>query len=146
LWNREDALDATQEVFARKWAAIDTYDPSKASFRTWLSRNAHNLIVDRIRNRERRPKQVSIDEIEDTLCSDRPVDDVAMISVALSKCLTAFDLEHRHLVIMHEVEQYTWEEVASLTGLTVAQARTRVSQALQQLRKCLSKQGLETDN
>lgn len=43
----------------------------------------------------------------------------------------------RQLVIMRFVEEYTWSEIAELTGLTVAQVCHRVDNALAKLRRWL---------
>ncbi|RPJ43487.1 MAG: sigma-70 family RNA polymerase sigma factor, partial [Candidatus Latescibacterota bacterium] len=58
LKNREDAEDASQEVFVRLYRALDQYDPERP-FRGWLLRITHNLCVDHLRRR--RLPAVSID-------------------------------------------------------------------------------------
>jgi len=52
-----DAEDVTQEVLFGVARAIERFQPDseRASFRTWLSRIARNLIVDFIRRRSRQP-------------------------------------------------------------------------------------------
>ena len=52
-----DAADLVQEVFGAVARAIDRYDPdpSKGSFRGWLSRIARNLILDALAARRRHP-------------------------------------------------------------------------------------------
>ena len=43
--NTEDAKDLTQEVFMKVFKKHHTYNPQKASIRTWLYRIAHNHAV-----------------------------------------------------------------------------------------------------
>ena len=42
LRNQQDAEDITQEVFLRVYKALPTYDPERASMRTWLTKMVVN--------------------------------------------------------------------------------------------------------
>ena len=44
--SRETALDLTQEIFISVLRSLQTYDPSRAAFRTWLYRVATNKVID----------------------------------------------------------------------------------------------------
>jgi len=136
LGDEEEALDAAMEVFLRKWQAIASYDPGRATFRTWLWRNAERLCIDLLRKRARRPTTVAYEEtslagIEPG--SDGPTDLTAQVSL----CLSALDDLDRQLLLMHEVEGFTWEEMAELTGLSVWQARDRVAKAIEMVKQGL---------
>lgn len=136
LGDVEEALDAAQEVFLRKWCSIDRYDPNKASFKTWLMRNTDHLCIDLIRKRSTGSEVVSIDEIDEVseeieVESEARSADMLDIEIALSN----LDPLDRHLLIMRFVEEYTWSEIAEITKLTVAQVRRRVDNALKHLRR-----------
>src|SRR3954467_9976245 len=49
LGDRGLAEELVQEVFTRVWRKADSYDPSRASFRTWLYGIARNAIIDQKR-------------------------------------------------------------------------------------------------
>src|SRR5436190_1299663 len=53
LGEREDALDAAQEVFVRVFTQAHRYQP-QAPFRSWLYRIATNVAIDQVRRRRRR--------------------------------------------------------------------------------------------
>jgi RNA polymerase sigma-70 factor (ECF subfamily) len=135
LGSVEEAEDAALEVFLRKWQAIDRYDPQRATFKTWLSRNAEHLCIDLWRKRQREPEPEVLPD------KSRPPLDLED-SIILRDCLKTLDPLDRQLVLMHEVEGYTWEEMEALTGLTVSQVRTRTAHALEHLRQCLESQGV----
>ena len=42
----QEAEDLTETVFVKVWQAMPNFKMGKASFRTWLYRVAHNLLVD----------------------------------------------------------------------------------------------------
>ena len=61
LLNAAEAEDATSTTFVKAIANFDRFDPSKASFSTWVLRICHNVIVDRYRANK---PSVPIDEIK----------------------------------------------------------------------------------
>ncbi len=134
LHDKEEAEDAAMEVFVRKWCAIDRYDPAKASFKAWLVSNTNHLCIDLLRKSSRLQVE-RIDELPEEDVADSPIPnaDATDLSLAMAR-LSPLD---RQLVIMRIVEEYTWQEIAQVTGLTVAQVRGRVDAALARLRKWL---------
>lgn len=72
LATREAAEDVTSEVFMKALRALDRYDPSRASPRTWLLRIARNAVTDHLRSLRRRSSlHVSLDRVPD-LVADVP--------------------------------------------------------------------------
>src|SRR3954449_9522734 len=55
LGDRGQAEELVQEVFTRVWRHADSFDPGKASFRTWLYGIARNAIIDLKRLQSVRP-------------------------------------------------------------------------------------------
>jgi RNA polymerase sigma-70 factor (ECF subfamily) len=136
LGDCEEALDAAMEVFMRKWVAIDRYDPTLSSFKTWLLSNTHRLCIDLIRKRGHRQTY----PIDEALPTDPipPTEHEVVETVALSWALDRLDARDRHLLLMKVVDEYTWDEVAALSRLSVHQVRARVEAALRQLRALLA--------
>jgi RNA polymerase sigma-70 factor (ECF subfamily) len=143
LGDYDEALDAAQEVFVRKWQALGRYDPARASFRTWLSRNAENLCVDLLRLRGRQPPPEALPEEWEALGQEPFSEERTIRQVIVNQCLTVLPPDVRQLVLLREVEEYTWEEMAALTDLTVSQVRTRTTQGEEVLRALLLRSGIE---
>ena len=61
------AEDLTQEVFLRLWRQGGSYQPSRGAFLTWLLSITHNMAIDEIRRRKRRPVLVETSEDDQTL-------------------------------------------------------------------------------
>src|SRR5919107_6129080 len=55
LGDRGQAEELVQEVFTRVWRKADSYDETRASFRTWLYGIARNAIIDQKRRASVRP-------------------------------------------------------------------------------------------
>lgn len=64
-----EAEDLTGQVFVRMIEAIGSFQWQGVSFQSWLYRIAHNLVVDHLRQRTRRP-QVALEPLEGTLLAD----------------------------------------------------------------------------
>jgi RNA polymerase sigma-70 factor (ECF subfamily) len=64
-----EAEDLTGQVFVRMIEAISGFQWQGVSFQSWLYRIAHNLVVDHLRQRTRRP-QVALEPLAGTLLSD----------------------------------------------------------------------------
>jgi RNA polymerase sigma-70 factor (ECF subfamily) len=57
-----DAQDLVQETMLRAWRSAETYDPGRASVRTWLYRIATNLCVDALADAKRRALPADLSE------------------------------------------------------------------------------------
>lgn len=138
LGRDDEAHDAAQEIFIRKWQRIETYDPSRASFKTWLSRNTENLCIDRLRQRRRTPEPVELPEpgLAGHPIADDPADPM---NVLLEEGLSRLDPEDRQALLMHEVDGYTWEEMAAFFGTTISKERTRVANSRKALLQFLGR-------
>lgn len=137
-----DAEDLTQETFARAFVNMKRYDP-KYRLSTWLYRIALNLSRDYLRSAKRRerpyePGSDALDEVEsaaspyDTL---RSRDQAARLDAALRKLPDTY----REVLILKDVEQCTFQEIAVITGCTVAGLKIRAVRARAAMRKHLER-------
>lgn len=70
LSSRDTAEDITSTVFLKALRALDTYDPSRASPRTWLLRIARNAVTDHLRKLKRKGSlHVSLDAVPDLVAN-----------------------------------------------------------------------------
>jgi RNA polymerase sigma-70 factor (ECF subfamily) len=140
LGDRGLADELVQDVFTRVWRHAGDYDPSRASFRTWLYAIARNVIVDFRRRASVRPRlaahepPVAQDEDEKTL-------DAALEQAALrwqvAAALERLSPEHREVVRLAHFDALTFREIAQLTGLPLGTVKSRAYYALRNLRLAL---------
>ncbi len=57
LGDRQSAEELLQEVFLRAWQQAHNYSAGRGSFATWLLSITHNMSIDEIRKRRRRPQR-----------------------------------------------------------------------------------------
>ena len=139
------AEDAVQEAFVRAWRASGTYDPAKASQRTWLFAILRNVVVDLVRARRVRPPLAH--RAEDPAGSD----DLATASDdAIDRMLTVWQVEaalaeladdHRTALVEVHWRGRPYADVADELGVPEGTVKSRVYYGLRAMRTALESQG-----
>lgn len=132
LGDTGEAQDAVQEVFLRKWAKREFYDPVRGSFKSWLCTNAMRLCIDRVRRKELESRVTTVGEREAVHTADKVAS-----RVLVESCLSQLPQDQRLFLIMRDVLEFTWEELAFASGLSVRRIRRLVELARSYLRDCL---------
>lgn len=138
------ARELTQDTFVKAWDALPRFR-ADASLTTWLHRIAVNALLERRRGDKRRAARVSLagDEDEGEGAGEQ---DIAGVVLA-PDVATAIDLERaigalppgiRRAFVLHAVEGYTHEEIATMTGLAAGTLRAQLHRARQLLKRALS--------
>jgi RNA polymerase sigma-70 factor (ECF subfamily) len=137
-----EARELVQDTFVHAWEALPRFR-GESSLTTWLHRIAVNAMLERRRRDRRRSARVALVEDEDDV-EGAPI---AGGFVAPTDVATAIDLERaiaalppgvRRAFVLHEVEGYTHEEVAGMTGLATGTLRAQLHRARQLLIRALS--------
>ena len=137
-----EARELVQDTFIHAWEALPRFR-GESSLTTWLHRIAVNALLERRRRDRRRTARVSLVEDEDDV-EGAPS---AGGFVAPTDVATAIDLERaiaalppgvRRAFVLHEVEGYTHEEMAGMTGLATGTLRAQLHRARQLLIRALS--------
>ena len=142
LGDRQLAEEVVQDVFTRVWRHADSFDPSRASFRTWIYGIARNAIIDLKRRSAVRPAVVTAPEELD----EGPGEDAlerALLVWQVSAALERLTPEHRQVIRLAHFQGMRLREIAELTGLPLGTVKSRVSYALRGMRLALEEMGVE---
>ena len=142
LGDRGLAEEVVQDVFTRVWRHADTFDPEKASFRTWMYGIARNAIIDLERRRSVRPGLAPRPEDADELASDDAIER-ALLGWQVAAALERLTPEHRQVIRLAHFQGLRLREIADLIGVPVGTVKSRVSYALRGLRLALEEMGVE---
>jgi len=137
---RDDAEDIVQEAFVRAYQNLDKYR-DEAKFTTWLLRIVTNLCTDMARMSSRR-QALEQQEAGGSLLwmtqgdTEDPVDNLnaEMRVKALRKALQALPAHHRTVIILRDLEEKEYSEIADILGCTIGGAKLRVLRARRALR------------
>lgn len=132
LGDRPLAEDCVQETFLRAWRARDTFDPTRASARTWLFAIERNVIIDLQRARVRVP--VPTDELTDVAADVAdPLDRLGIV-----EGLARLSPEHRDIVVAVHISGESYSDASARSGVPVSTLRTRAFYALRAMREHLN--------
>src|SRR6185312_556244 len=121
--DRHAAEDLAQEAFTRAWRSLpDGLSPERQ--RAWLRRTSHNLAVDELRRRARRPT-IGLD---DEAAIARTVQEAAAPDAA-REALTRLPAHQRFVLLLHYDAGFSHGEIARLLDTTEEAVRKRVSRA-----------------
>lgn len=137
---RDDAEDIVQEAFIRAYKNLERYR-DEAKFTTWLLRIVSNLCTDQARMSTRR-QALEQQEASGALAwmttdvSEDPIDNLEQDRrvVALRKALQALPTHHRTMIVLRDIEEREYPEIASILGCTVGGAKLRVLRARRALK------------
>ena len=148
LRRREDAEDATQEVFLKLWRTLGTWR-DEASVKTYIMRIARNTVIDMIRRRNSHPTdsltvedddgEESQLDIADTDTTSNPAADYARREQieAVRRAIDELPPDHRELIILRDINGLSYDEIAEATGLYPGTVKSRLSRARNNLKEIL---------
>ena len=138
LWrlldDEREIEEATQDAFVQAWRNLDHYRGEAAVF-TWLYRIAVNEALQRLRRR--RVQVVELNEAEAGASGGRAPDEAAGATELrdfLRARIRALPPEYRAPLVLRDLEGLSNKEVATVLGLSIAAAKSRVHRARMRLR------------
>lgn len=132
--SRGDAEDLTQQTFERALRAWPRFDPERAPLGVWLTSIARNLLVDHYRRNGAAPRQEPLDAVpEEQLGSELPAPDLG-IDPALAEALATLSPRDREVVALRFGADLTGPEIATASGLSLANVQQILSRSLRRLR------------
>lgn len=147
LTRKDDvALDLTQDTFVKALQGIANFEMG-SSFYTWLYRIAHNVFLDRYRRVRTAGFQKDFDdEVKSPIAEGaqltRPMDPFRAVEaqerlVIVSEALDQLKPEHREILVLREIEDQSYEEIAATLGVKIGTVMSRLFAARMRLREIL---------
>ena len=146
----DDAEDLTQEVFVRMFTSLDSFR-RQASLHTWLFRIAGNLCIDHFRrNKKSRQVAYSLDEpyqsdegeggrdLPDATFEPHRLLEQQEMGEQIQRALGQLPEKLRAVLILHDMEDLPYEEIAQIVGCPLGTVKSRLFHARQQLRQRLT--------
>jgi RNA polymerase sigma-70 factor, ECF subfamily len=138
--NRADAEDLTQETFVRVFRSLAEYTPG--TFEGWLHRITTNLFLDMVRRRQRIRFDALPEDAGDRLASREAGPEQAYeqmnLDPEIQQALDALPAEFRVAVVLCDLEQLSYEEIAATLGIKVGTVRSRIHRGRVLLRQALA--------
>lgn len=145
--DREDAQDLAQEAIIRAYEAFDRFDGR--NFKAWILRILTNLYINRYRQRQRSGSQASLDDenISEPVADLQDVPDRQildnMVGGEVEKALAKVPTDFRIAVVLSDIEEMTYEEIAEATQVPIGTVRSRIARGRAILRRELERYARE---
>ena len=147
MGEEESAADATQEAFISAFTHINSF--RGGSFRSWLLRTVTNACYDILRTKKRRPTT----PLEPISNEDEEIESPAWIADpdsspseefeklelehAIQHCLENLPLDYRTVIILADIQEMDYMEVATATRNPLGTVKSRLARARLRMRECL---------
>jgi RNA polymerase sigma-70 factor (ECF subfamily) len=153
LGDRAEAEDMAQEVFVQVFKAIDTFR-GDARLGTWIYRIAINLAKNRakylrLRTTSAAPVEAAEREADAAGLREAPIarvdrpDELARgreLEAIVRRCLLRLDPAFRECLVLRDLEDLPYEEIAVITELPVGTVKSRIHRARQELRAMIERE------
>lgn len=139
----QDARDLVQEALLRVRRGLERYEPG--SLEGWLARIVTNVFLDEVRRKRRRPTQALPDNPDLVVPPSMPADDAAAaagLSDEIQAALASLPEEFRVPVVLCDVADRSYEEIAATLGVPVGTVRSRLHRGRRMLRAALVAKGV----
>lgn len=142
LKNKEDAMDASQEVCIKIFKYIKKFKgDSKLS--TWIYRITYNTCIDFIKKSR---NDVSIDDVI-ALDShkDSSVENIIEsreMKLEIKRCIKKLSEDFKAIIILRDIEGLTYNEISEILNIEVGTVKSRLNRAREALRNELIKSGV----
>lgn len=141
IGNIDEAEDLASEVFVRALRGVEGYKETGAPMEAWLFKIAHNLVVDYLRSRGRRPALVPLDEDIQVASEHNPGEDLERQEEIreLRRAMEQLTPSQRQVLALRFGGEMTSEQVAKLMGKNPGAVREMQSAGIKKLREILGR-------
>jgi RNA polymerase sigma-70 factor (ECF subfamily) len=143
--NPADADEVVQETFLRAYRSFDQFEQG-TNLKAWLYKILTNTFISSYRKKQREPQTVSADANEDFSLYDRLVEaNVSPEAELLDKipdeevkqALEGIPDQFRTAVLLADVEGFSYQEIADITGVAIGTVMSRLHRGRKALQRAL---------
>ena len=141
-----DAEESTQEAFLSAWKNLPSFR-GESSFSTWLYRLTVNACNDLFRKNKASAANVALEDEEAALqvpdTAPGPEESLQRKETqrAVQDALQQLSDEHRQVLLLRELQQLSYDEIAAVLDMDLGTVKSRIHRARNQLREILLKTG-----
>jgi len=145
-YNEDDSDDLVQETYLKAHKFIENYD-SGTNAKAWLFKILKNAYINEYRKKSRRPTKVDIEDVISFKEGEEPkyaafhdlrqeIFDNTM-GDEVTMALNSLPLDFRTVILLCDIESFTYEEIAKILELPIGTVRSRLFRARNMLKEKL---------
>jgi len=146
LGDTAEASDVVQEIFIKVFRNIGGFK-GEAALKTWIFRIALSEILNRLRwwKSRHRSSTVSLDDqpnghehyVPDSGPSPEEMLESKEREVAIQEALAKLSSEHRSIIVLRDIEGFSYTEIADVLGISLGTVKSRLARGREDLKKSL---------
>jgi len=146
-YDEDDAKDLVQDTYLKAFRFISSFQQG-TNAKAWLFRILKNSFINEFRKKSKQPAKVDYQEVEGyynsentekSITTDLRVDTIKnLIGDEISTALNALDVDFRTVIILCDLEGFTYEEMAKILDIPIGTVRSRLHRARNLLKEKLS--------
>jgi RNA polymerase sigma factor (sigma-70 family) len=139
LADRQDAEDATQQVFIRAWRGRETFDPRRGTVAGWLIGISRHVCADvwHQRARQARQHEAARAAVAPATVPDAALPEQAVERLTVLEALSAVDQPARGIVELAFFHDLTHKQIADRLGMPLGTVKSHIRRTLLRLRDSL---------
>ncbi len=136
--NEDDAKDLLQDTYLKAYRFIDKYQRD-TNAKAWLFRILKNSFINNYRKSSRTPDQVEYNEVEEYVdllkAESAPKNDMRLdmydnlLGDDVVRAMESLNEEFRTIIILSDLEEMTYEEIAEILEIPLGTVRSRLHRA-----------------
>jgi len=145
-FDEDDAKDLVQDTYLKAFRFINSFEKG-TNAKAWLFRILKNSFINEYRKKSKQPAKVDYQEVETyynsdnvdySMTSDLRVDAVKdMLGDEISNALNSLAVDFRTVIILCDLEGFTYEEMAKILDIPIGTVRSRLHRARNLLKEKL---------
>lgn len=143
------AEEILQEAFVRTWRQAETYRTVRGSFASWLLSITHNLAIDELRRRQRRPQRIDgtdVHEVMNGLIDDaanvEEATEAALLRERVIRAMASLPEAQRLAIELAFYQSMSQREIAAYLDEPLGTIKTRLRLGMQKLKDALADEAL----
>jgi RNA polymerase sigma factor (sigma-70 family) len=141
--DEDDANDLVQDTYLKAYRFYSSYEKG-SNAKAWLFRILKNSFINNYRKTSKEPNKVDYEEAETYLNTGKSSysDSIdqrellfrGMIGDEVSHALASLPVDFRTVIILCDIEEFTYEEIAKIIDIPIGTVRSRLHRARKMLR------------
>ena len=145
-FDEDDAKDLVQDTYLKAFRFINSFERG-TNAKAWLFRILKNSFINEYRKKSKQPAKVDYNEVAsyynsydagEGMTHDLRLETVQhMIGDEITGALNALSVDFRTVIILSDLEGFTYEEMAKILDIPIGTVRSRLHRARNMLREKL---------
>lgn len=145
-FDEDDAKDLVQDTYFKAFRFINSFERG-TNAKAWLFRILKNSFINEFRKKSKQPAKVDYNEVEQFYNSDDAGSQITtdlrvetvqdMIGDEISGALNAIPVDFRTVIILSDLEGFTYEEMSKILDIPIGTVRSRLHRARNMLKEKL---------